>query len=116
MLISSSTVQGRLTWPLMQYSLVPLLLGRPRPANQSGPRRRMVGLTATVSTLVTVVGQPYRPTLAGNGGLRRGLPCEHEVGQRTPPRRQQGRGSTLAKLLSKAQPPGPTATHLLALQ
>ena len=31
--------------------------------------------TATVSTLVTVVGQPHRPTLAGKGGLRRGLPC-----------------------------------------
>lgn len=58
MLISSSTVQGRLTWPLMQNSLVPLLLGRPKPANQSGPRRRMVGDTDTVSTLVTVVGQP----------------------------------------------------------
>ena len=25
--------------------------------------------------MVTVVGQPYRPTLAGNGGLSRGLPC-----------------------------------------
>lgn len=31
--------------------------------------------TTHVSTLVTVVGQPYRPTLAGNGGLSRGLPC-----------------------------------------
>ena len=35
----------------------------------------MVGATATVSTLVTVDGQPYRPTFAGKGGLRRGLPC-----------------------------------------
>ena len=26
------------------------------------------------STLLTVVGQPYRPTLAGNGGFRRGWP------------------------------------------
>jgi hypothetical protein len=34
-----------------------------------------VGDTATVSTLVTVVGQPYRPTLAGNGGFNLGLPC-----------------------------------------
>lgn len=30
MLISSSTVMGRLTWPLMENSLVPVLLGRPR--------------------------------------------------------------------------------------
>lgn len=37
-------------------------------------RRRMVGDTAMVSTLVTVVGQPKTPTLAGKGGFRRGLP------------------------------------------
>lgn len=47
---------------------------RPKPANQLAPRRRIVGATATVSTLVTVVGQPKTPTLAGNGGFRRGLP------------------------------------------
>jgi hypothetical protein len=29
----------------------------------------MVGATATVSTLVTVVGQPNTPTSAGNGGF-----------------------------------------------
>mgnify|MGYP006933354753 FL=1 len=34
----------------------------------------MVGQTATVSTLVTVVGQPYKPTLAGNGGFSLGFP------------------------------------------
>merc|ERR1719263_353401 len=59
--ISSSTVQGLLTWPLMQNSLVPALFLRPNEANHSGPRRRIVGTTATVSTLVTVEGQPYRP-------------------------------------------------------
>ena len=53
MLISSSTVTGRLTWPLMAKSLVPWLFLRPMEENHSGPRRRMVGLTATVSTLVT---------------------------------------------------------------
>lgn len=47
---------------------------RPNPANQLAPRRRMVGDTATVSTLVTVVGQPNTPTLAGKGGFRRGFP------------------------------------------
>ena len=37
-------------------------------------RRIMVGHTATVSTFVTVVGQPYSPAFAGNGGFRRGIP------------------------------------------
>lgn len=74
MLISSSTVIGLLTWPLMQNSLVPTLFGRPNELNQSAPRRIIVGQTATVSTLVTVVGQPKTPAFAGNGGLRRGRP------------------------------------------
>ena len=38
MLISSSTVQGLFTWPLMLKSLVPLFLVRPKLANQSAPR------------------------------------------------------------------------------
>ena len=32
--------------------------GRPKPANQAAPRRRIVGATAIVSTLLTVVGRP----------------------------------------------------------
>ena len=43
--ISSSTLQGLFTWPEMQKSLVPVLFGRPMPANQAAPRRRMVGAT-----------------------------------------------------------------------
>ena len=74
-LSSSSTVQGLFTCPLIQNSLVPWLFLRPNWVNHSGPLRRMVGATATVSTFVTVEGQPYRPTLAGKGGLSRGLPC-----------------------------------------
>merc|ERR1712178_423659 len=35
----------------------------------------IVGATATDSTLFTVVGQPNKPTAAGNGGLTRGFPC-----------------------------------------
>ena len=58
MLISSSTLQGFSTWPWMQKILVPEFFGRPKPANQSAPRRRMVGTTAMVSTLFTVVGAP----------------------------------------------------------
>lgn len=42
MLISSSTVQGLFTCPLMQNSLVPRLRSRPNEANQSPPRRQMV--------------------------------------------------------------------------
>ena len=81
--ISSSTVMGLLTWPEMAKSFVPALpllqravcalcvrapsvpgkqgvrreapqTHRPKPANHAGPRRRMVGETATVSTFVTV--------------------------------------------------------------
>ena len=56
--IASSTLHGRCTWPEMQNSLVPVLFGRPMPANQAAPRRRMSGTWAMVSTLLTVVGQP----------------------------------------------------------
>ncbi len=56
--IASSTVQGRSTWPEMQNSLVPVLFGRPMPANHAAPRRMMSGTTAIDSTLFTVVGQP----------------------------------------------------------
>ena len=55
--------------------MAPALFLRPNWENHSGPLRSMVGATATVSTFVTVEGHPYRPTLAGNGGFRRGLPC-----------------------------------------
>ena len=58
MLIASSTTHGLFTWPLIWNSLVPSFLGRPKLANHSGPRRRMVGTTAMLSTLLTVVGLP----------------------------------------------------------
>uniref|UniRef100_A0A1A9V1J4 Uncharacterized protein n=1 Tax=Glossina austeni TaxID=7395 RepID=A0A1A9V1J4_GLOAU len=57
------------------WSLVPELRVRPKLANHAPPRRQIAGATATVSTFVTVVGQPNTPTSAGKGGLRRGLPC-----------------------------------------
>ncbi len=72
--ISSSTLQGLFTWPEMQKSFVPVLLGRPRPENQPLPRLRISGATAMLSTLLTVDGQPQTPTFAGNGGFRRGCP------------------------------------------
>ena len=46
------------TWPVIWNSLVPSFFSRPKLANQAAPRRRMVGTTAMLSTLLTVVGQP----------------------------------------------------------
>merc|ERR1719268_521329 len=73
--ISSSTVQGLFTCPEMLNSFVPEFLGLPNWANQVPPLLQMSGATATVSTLVTVVGQPNTPTSAGNGGFSLGFPC-----------------------------------------
>merc|ERR1711978_5319 len=73
--ISSSTVQGLLTCPEMLNNFVPEFLGLPKLANHSPPRRQISGATATVSTLVTVVGQPKTPTSAGNGGFSLGFPA-----------------------------------------
>ena len=56
--IASSTTQGVFTWPDSWNSLVPSFFSRPMPANQAAPRRRIVGTTAMLSTLLTVVGQP----------------------------------------------------------
>lgn len=55
---SSSTVQGLFTCPDIQNNLVPAFLGLPNELNQLAPLLIIVGHTATVSTLVTVVGQP----------------------------------------------------------
>src|SRR5271155_4946763 len=73
--ISSSTVHGLLTCPEMQYSFTPSFRGRPKPANHLAPLLMMVGHTATVSTFVTVDGQPKSPTAAGKGGFSRGFPA-----------------------------------------
>ena len=56
--MASSTLHGAFTWPDRQKILVPVFLGRPIPANQVAPRRRISGTTAIVSTLLTVLGQP----------------------------------------------------------
>ncbi len=69
-----STVHGLLTWPEIQKSFVPLLFGLPNEANHEPPLLIIVGQTATVYTLVTVVGQLKTPLLAGNGGLSLGFP------------------------------------------
>ena len=42
--------------------------------NQSPPLRMIDGTEAKVSVLLIVVGLPYTPYWAGNGGLKRGSP------------------------------------------
>ena len=37
----------------------------------------MVGTTEIVSTLLIIVGQPYKPISAGNGGFSLGCPFFH---------------------------------------
>ncbi len=72
--ISSSTVHGLLTCPEIQNNLVPRLFGLPKDENHDPPLLIIVGHTATVYTLVTVVGQLKTPLLAGNGGFSLGFP------------------------------------------
>ena len=60
--------------PDTQNNLVPVLFSLPKLANQFDPFLSILGITATVSTFDTVVGQPYKPTLAGKGGLSLGCP------------------------------------------
>ena len=59
----------------MLNNFVPEFLGLPNEANQVPPLRQIEGQTATVSTLVTVVGHPKTPMSAGNGGFNLGFPC-----------------------------------------
>lgn len=46
----------------------------PRALNHSLPRDRIGGTEAIDSTLLTTVGQAYRPAIAGNGGRSLGWP------------------------------------------
>jgi len=48
-----------------------VLFGFPIPENHIAPFFKISGIAAIVSTLLTVVGQPYSPVEAGYGGLRR---------------------------------------------
>ncbi len=57
-LISSSKTPGLFTWPDTANNFVPELFFLPKEANQLPPHLKIVGHTATVSTFVTVVGQP----------------------------------------------------------
>ena len=72
--ISSSTLQGEFTFPDIQNIFVPVFFGLPIEANHLPPRLKIVGTTAIVSTLLTIVGHPYNPTKAGKGGFSLGWP------------------------------------------
>jgi hypothetical protein len=65
---------GLLTCPDTEKMTVPPEFAGPSDANHCGPFLRMVGTEAKLWVLLIVVGAPYRPELAGKGGLKRGLP------------------------------------------
>ena len=52
---------------------VPVFFGLPKLENQFPPLLRIVGTTAILSTLFTVVGHPHKPIFAGKGGFLRTL-------------------------------------------
>ena len=53
---------------------MPVLFSLPIPENQLDPLLSIVGTTAILSTLFTVVGHPYKPAAAGKGGFNLGIP------------------------------------------
>src|SRR5579863_7982890 len=70
----NSKLPGLVTWPETEKIAVPPEFTGPKPANHAAPLRMMVGTEAKLCVLLMVVGLPNRPKLAGNGGLKRGLP------------------------------------------
>lgn len=69
----SSQTPGFFTRPEKPISLVPLSSLPEMPVYHSTPFAKMAGTLHSVSTLLTQVGLPHTPALAGNGGLERGL-------------------------------------------
>ena len=67
-------MHGEFTFPDIQKILVPVFLGFPIEENHLPPLLKIVGTTAIVSTLLTIVGHPYKPTRAGKGGFNLGCP------------------------------------------
>ena len=65
-------MQGLFTFPEIQKILVPVFFGLPNDANHLDPFLKIVGITEIVSTLLTIVGQPYNPINAGKGGFNLG--------------------------------------------
>ena len=65
---------GVVTWPDSEKMPKPLDFSVPSAANAPAPRAMMEGTLAIDSTLLTTVGQAYRPSIAGNGGFSLGWP------------------------------------------
>ena len=49
-----------------------MFLSRPKDENHFAPLLNIVGTTEIVSTLLIIVGHPYNPMTAGNGGFSLG--------------------------------------------
>src|ERR1700719_3322619 len=72
--MGNSKLPGLFTWPETEKIAVPPEFTGPKPANHAAPLRIIVGTEAKLCVLLMVVGLPNRPKLAGDGGLKRGLP------------------------------------------
>ena len=73
--LTISYTPGRTTWPDTAIMRVPGDVSVPIVVKVELPSRAMNGRFDNVSTLLTIVGCPYRPTAAGKyGGFRRGMP------------------------------------------
>src|SRR6185295_5078734 len=80
----ASYTPGFFTRPDTEYIRVPPSVLVPRPANHAAPRVMMGGTHAIVSTLLTIVGAPKAPLIAGNGGLILGQPFLPSSDERSP--------------------------------
>src|SRR5947199_409101 len=69
-----SYTPGFFTRPETEYIRVPPCVLVPSPANHAAPRSMIGGTQQSVSTLLTIVGWPKAPLMAGNGGLILGQP------------------------------------------
>src|SRR5215510_15329179 len=70
----ASYTPGFFTRPDTEYIRVPPCVLVPSPANHAAPRSTIGGTQHSVSTLLTMVGWPNAPLMAGNGGLILGQP------------------------------------------
>src|SRR5262245_37765239 len=70
----ASYTPGFFTRPETEYMRVPPCVLVPSPANHAAPRSMIGGTQHSVSTLLTMVGWPKAPLMAGNGGLILGQP------------------------------------------
>ncbi len=69
-----STMPPRAMFPPSWKTWVPRERPTPSPAKASAPAAMIIGTEPRVSTLLTTVGLPNRPSRAGIGGLARTMP------------------------------------------